>query len=115
MVIDKSVKDSGVKAEEGVRVIVSASSPFVGFDGLSDNKIKGLTSLLCVKQKIDYIAYTWIHELVYDLKCIKGLKMGKLDVIPHFDEMKAKLYIVENWLRRKIVKWLSRCGVSLIM
>jgi hypothetical protein len=36
----------------------SASSPLVGFDELNDNTIKGLTSLLSVEQKIEYIAYT---------------------------------------------------------
>ena len=40
------------------KIIVSASSPFVGFDELNDNTIKGLTSLLSVKQEIKFIAYT---------------------------------------------------------
>ena len=39
-------------------MIVSASSPLVGFGDLNDNIIKGLTSLLSVEQKIEFIAYT---------------------------------------------------------
>ena len=38
--------------------IISASSPLVGFGELNDNTIKGLTSLLSVEQKIEFIAYT---------------------------------------------------------
>jgi hypothetical protein len=38
--------------------IVSASSPLVGFGKLNDNTIKGLISLLSVKQEIESIAYT---------------------------------------------------------
>ena len=37
----------------------SASSPLVDFSGLNDNIIKGLTSLLSVKQEIESIAYTY--------------------------------------------------------
>ena len=37
---------------------VSASSPLVGFGELNNNTIKGLTSLLSVKQEIEFIAYT---------------------------------------------------------
>jgi hypothetical protein len=37
---------------------VSASSPFVGFDELNDNTIKGLISLPNVEQEIEFIAYT---------------------------------------------------------
>jgi hypothetical protein len=36
----------------------SASSPLVVFGELNDNIIKGLTSLLSVEQKIEFIAYT---------------------------------------------------------
>jgi hypothetical protein len=36
----------------------SASSPLVGFGELNDSIIKGLTSLLSVEQKIEFIAYT---------------------------------------------------------
>ena len=49
--------------------IESASSPSVGFGGLNDNIIKGLTSLLSVEQEIECIAYT---RRLYDEKCIKG-------------------------------------------
>ena len=38
--------------------LVSASSPLVGFGELNDNTIKGLTSLLSVEQKIEFITYT---------------------------------------------------------
>ena len=38
--------------------IERASSPLVGFGGLNDNIIKGLTSLLSVEQEIEFIAYT---------------------------------------------------------
>jgi hypothetical protein len=38
--------------------LVSASSPLVGFGELNDNTIKGLTSLLSVKQEFEFIAYT---------------------------------------------------------
>ena len=37
----------------------SASSPLVGFGGLNDNIIKGLTSLLSIEQEIESIAYTY--------------------------------------------------------
>ena len=47
----------------------SASSPLVGFGGLNDNIIKGLTSLLSVEQEIECIAYT---RRLYGEKCIKG-------------------------------------------
>ena len=39
--------------------IESASSSLVGFGGLNDNIIKGLTSLLSVEQEIESIAYTY--------------------------------------------------------
>ena len=38
------------------KIIVSASSPLVGFGELNDNTIKGLISLLSVEQEIKYNA-----------------------------------------------------------
>jgi hypothetical protein len=45
----------------------SASSPLVGFGELNDNTIKGLTTLLSVEQKIEFIAYTYG---LWNEKCI---------------------------------------------
>jgi hypothetical protein len=39
-------------------IVVSASSPFMGFGELNYNVIKGLTSLLSVDQETKYIEYT---------------------------------------------------------
>ena len=39
-------------------IIVSASSPLVGFGELNDNTINGLKSMLSVEQEIEFIAYT---------------------------------------------------------
>ena len=70
---------------------ISASSLLVGFGELNDNTIKGLTSLLSVEQKIEFIAYTCGLQ---NEKCIQVQKEGKLDDTPHSVVMKAKLYIV---------------------
>ena len=47
--------------------IVSVSSPLVDFGELNDNTIKGLTSLLSVEQKIEFIVYTYG---LWNEKCI---------------------------------------------
>ena len=70
---------------------VSASSPLVDFGELNDNTIKCLTSLLSVKQKIEFIAYPL--EL-WNEKCIQVQQEDKLDDMPHSIVMKARLYIV---------------------
>jgi hypothetical protein len=51
------------------REIESASSPLVGFGELNDNIIKGLTSLLSIEKKSEFIAYTYG---LCNEKCIKG-------------------------------------------
>ena len=48
-------------------MIVSASSPLVGFGELNDNTINGITSLLSVELEIKFIAYTC---RLWNEKCI---------------------------------------------
>ena len=55
--------------------IVSASSPLVGFGELNDNTIKGLTSLLSVEHKIEFVVYTCG---LWNEKCIKVNKKTNL-------------------------------------
>ena len=74
-----------------MKVCVSASSPLVGFGELNDNTIKGLTSLLSVEQKIEFIAYTCG---LWNKKCLQIQQEGKLDDIPYNVQIKAKLCIV---------------------
>ena len=69
-------------------MIVSASSPLVGFGELNDNTIKGLTSLLSVEQEIEFIAY--ICEL-WNKKCIEVQQEDKLDDIPYNVQINAKI------------------------
>jgi hypothetical protein len=68
--------------------IESASSPLVGFDGLNDNIIKSLTSLLSVEQEIESIAYTYG---LWNEKWLKVQQEGKLDDIPHNIQIKVKV------------------------
>ena len=70
------------------RIPVSASSPLVGFGELNDNTIKGLTSLLSVKQESKFIAYTCG---LWNEKCIKAQQKDKLHDIPPNVQIKAKI------------------------
>ena len=67
---------------------VSASSPLVDFGELNDNTTKGLTSLLSVEQKIEFITYTCG---LWNQKCIQVQREGKPDDIPYNVQMKAKV------------------------
>jgi hypothetical protein len=88
--------------------IVSASSPLVGFGRLNDNTIRGLTSILSVEeQTFDYIVYTWRYELVYDLKCIKGItKMQTSTLCWNKRQSCMLLWISSSQSRRNQRKWI---------
>jgi predicted DNA-binding protein YlxM (UPF0122 family) len=95
----------------------------VSFGGLTDKTIKGLTSLLSVKQKIQYILHTLDDCIMRSVSKVQ--QECKLDGIPHSVEMKIKLCIVmlkdykkQSSLNKKItmqmelMKWLLCCGIS---
>jgi hypothetical protein len=63
----------------------------VGFGESNDNTIKGLTSLLSVKEKIDFIAYTC---KLWNEKCIWVQQEGKFDDIHIMFKSRPKMCFV---------------------